>query len=75
MKVQAYTKLIETATVMIKEHGAILINGSIRTCYGPNGELYCLPIYVINPPEKYGSSNAINISGNVKEEKVKVPLI
>jgi len=75
MKVQAYTKLIETAAAMIKEHGAIPINGTIRICYGPNGELYCLPMYVINPPEKYGSSNAISISENVNEEKVKVPLI
>eukprot|EP00826_Nyctotherus_ovalis_P042469 TRINITY_DN4372_c0_g1_i11.p1 TRINITY_DN4372_c0_g1~~TRINITY_DN4372_c0_g1_i11.p1 ORF type:complete len:126 (+),score=29.04 TRINITY_DN4372_c0_g1_i11:650-1027(+) len=40
---------------MITEHGITLHNGGIRTCYGPSGELYCLPMFVINPPEKFGS--------------------
>jgi len=52
---------------MIKEHGAIPINGNIRACYGINKELYCLPMYVINPPEKYGSSDAINVHKGVEE--------
>lgn len=59
---------------MIKEHGAIPVNGSIRACYGPHGELYCLPIYVINPPSKYGTSNALNAAGDIREETLKVRL-
>jgi len=36
------------------EHGITFHNGGIRICYGPTGELYCLPVYVINPPNKFG---------------------
>lgn len=46
---------IVTAEVMVAEFGITLHNGGIRTCYGPSGELYCLPMFVINPPEKYGT--------------------
>ena len=38
------------------EHGITLHNGSIRICYGPKGELYCVPMYLINPPIKYGNA-------------------
>ncbi len=36
-----------------------LQNGNIRLSYGPTGELYSLPIYVINPPTKYGNTKEI----------------
>lgn len=58
---------------MIKEHGVVPIGDTIRTCRGPKGELYCLPMYMINPPEKYGSSNALNAPKSI-EEKVRVEL-
>eukprot|EP00826_Nyctotherus_ovalis_P036185 TRINITY_DN3192_c0_g1_i2.p1 TRINITY_DN3192_c0_g1~~TRINITY_DN3192_c0_g1_i2.p1 ORF type:complete len:250 (-),score=41.19 TRINITY_DN3192_c0_g1_i2:68-817(-) len=65
----------ETAAAMVKEHGAVLIDGTLRACYGPSGELYCLPIYVINPPEKYGTANVLNVPENVAEEKIKLKLV
>jgi len=37
-----------------------LHNNSIRICFGPNGELFALPIYVINPPVKYGTGESAN---------------
>eukprot|EP00826_Nyctotherus_ovalis_P002497 TRINITY_DN1049_c0_g2_i12.p1 TRINITY_DN1049_c0_g2~~TRINITY_DN1049_c0_g2_i12.p1 ORF type:complete len:250 (-),score=49.20 TRINITY_DN1049_c0_g2_i12:132-881(-) len=65
----------ETAAAMVKEHGAVPVNGTLRACYGPSGELYCVPIYAINPPEKYGSSNAISIPENAVEEIIKLKLV
>jgi hypothetical protein len=62
-----HTNKIETAAAMVKEHGAIPINGSIRACYGLNKELYCLPMYVINAPEKYGILDAMNIHKSAEE--------
>lgn len=64
--------IIETAAAMVKEHGAVPIDGTLRACYGPSGELYCLPIYVINPPEKYGTANVLSVPENIAGEKIKV---
>ena len=50
-----YLLFLATARMMITEYGIKMNDGTIRICYGPMGELYCLPIYVINPPEKYGT--------------------
>lgn len=72
MKVELFTYSIETAAAMVNEHGAVPIDGTIRACYGPNGELYCLPMYVINPPDKYGSSDAMNIVEKVAEKNIEV---
>ena len=49
---------------MITEYGANIANGSLRTCYDSNGTLYCLPIYVINPPSKFGTKNTIDLQKN-----------
>ena len=64
--------IIETATTMIAEYGAKPVNGTIRECYGPTGELYCLPIYVINPPNKYGSEKEENSNEKIESKELKV---
>jgi hypothetical protein len=57
------------------EHGIVLHNNSIRICFGPNGELFALPIYVINPPAKYAigeSANPIEANPGVAVEMLTV---
>ena len=51
---------IEIAPLILHEHGSVLHESNIRMTFGPTGELYCLPIYVINPPLKYAVPNSDN---------------
>lgn len=60
--------LIATARTMALEHGITLHKGTIRMCYGPSGELYCVPMYLINPPEKYGTESIAENDENPGEE-------
>lgn len=57
---------------MASEYGITLIHGTIRECYGPSGELYCLPIYVINLPTKFGTENDYTIPDNAVVKDLKV---
>ena len=62
---------VATAKLMISDYGIKLCNGGIRICYGISGELYCLPMFVINPPEKYGIEKIVK-EDNKPGEAIKV---
>ena len=50
-----YLLFLATARMMVTEYGIKMNDGTIRICYGTMEEHDWLPIYVINPPEKYGT--------------------
>ena len=65
--------MVDTAQLVAEDHGLKPINGTtIRICYGPSGEIFCVPIYAINLPVKY---NAVDDNKAQAEPEVPVEVL
>ncbi len=45
--------MIATALNLLKDHRIVMYHNDISSTVGPTGEIYCLPVYVINLPTKF----------------------
>lgn len=64
----------EVADELIKTNKLVLHNNLLRVCYSSTGEIYCIPVYVVNKPLKYDAGNTQKKEevSNVAEEKLQV---